>query len=181
MDNKKICDNLYALIQQTTDNGALNEYENKIKAIDKELDELFEQFTKAKNEEFIDRLNKKVSDLSELKKVYQTEFKKLQLLTKCNITKKQISDYIKSYIDLGNSTNIEDKQRFVDTFIDCVYVTDDNYTIYIRTDKNSDEKIELSNYNEDVEIILQNSQLDNGSYNKGLGQPSKNPYKIGVF
>jgi len=173
MDNKKICDNIYELIQQTTDNGALIDYENKIKDVDTQLDELFEQFTRTKNEELIDRLNKKVSDLSELKKVYQAELRKLQLLTKSNITKKEISDYIKKYIDLGNSNNIEDKQRFVDTFIDCVYVTDDNYTIYIRTDKNSDEKIELSNYNEDVDFILQNSQLDNGSYNKGLGQPNE--------
>ena len=171
MDNKKICDNIYELIQQTTDNSSLIDYENKTKDVDTQLDELFEQFTRTKNEELIDRLNKKVSDLSELKKVYQAELRKIQLLTKCNITKKEISEYIKKYIDLGSSDKIEDKQRFVDTFIDCIYVTDDNYTIYIRTDKNSDTKIELSNYNEDVDFILQNSKLEDGSYNKGIGQP----------
>lgn len=88
MDNKKLCDNIYELMIRSADTTSIDDYTNKIKKIDEELDSLFVQFTKTTNEEILNRLNETVNDLTELKKVYKKELSKITLISKTNITKK---------------------------------------------------------------------------------------------
>lgn len=180
---KVLSDNLYILLQDITKETNIEEYENKIKDIDKELDNIFELFTKAKQPELIDRLNKKVEDLSETKLTYQKELQKMKIFAKSQITKKEISEYVKEYVNLGKSERIEDKEKFVNAFINRVYITDDKYLIYINNDDNSDEDIDFDTFNEDVSNILQNSGLTQSSYSERDGQPSgtqlNHPYKCG--
>lgn len=92
-------------------------------------------------------------------------------------------NHIQEYIKLGESKDIEDKQKFIDTFVKCIYVCDDYYTIYLKTDQDDNEAITLENPNQNVDEILENRELPECSYSEPNGQPNltqlNHPYKYG--
>ena len=108
----------------------INEYKAKIKEIDKQLDNITNQFIATKNQKILERLNKHADDLTELQETYEKQIKKITLATSIKHTKEDIKDYLNTLI-FKNEEDIQDKQRLIDTFVNSIYVFDDYYNIYI--------------------------------------------------
>lgn len=123
-----IADKLVKEYDNNINSLKIKEYEAKIKEIEKQFDNITKQFIATTNQNIIDRLNKQADDLSELKENYQIQIKKLTLATSIRHSKEDIIEYLKMLVS-GNDE--EDKQKLIDTFVNCIYVFDDYTNVYI--------------------------------------------------
>ena len=171
------------LLNSTTEDCRIKEYEQKIKKVNKDIDGVFNQFRIAKSKVLIDKLNQEADELNELKLLYEKELKKIKKLALVKLSKNEISSYLESFIALGNSEDFDEKEKFINTFINAIYLYNNKTYIYLN---NEDEQIKSTigyeTFKEDENLIVElkneeNYYYDNNSKNgsdiKPLGLPSE--------
>ena len=127
---ESIADEVLKEYEKNLNSLKIQEYENKIKAIDKQFDDITAQFIATRNQNVIDRLNKQADDLTELQETYKEQLQKLKLANCVKHDKKDIIEYLKLFI-YGDTETAEEKQRLINTFVNSIYVFDDYYNINI--------------------------------------------------
>ena len=107
----------------------LQEIENRLQAIENELDEQFKRFSEASNAEIRKRIDKECDSLSEEKQLLKKETQRLKLVLKTGKTKEDILAFFKEYI-AGKSDDIKFGEKLINNFIDKIFVFDDKIVIY---------------------------------------------------
>ena len=126
--------NVYELINATTDDYRIKDYEQKIKKVDKEIDGIVEKFKFASSKILLEKLNKQIEELTELQELYKKELNKIKRLATVKFTKKEIANFVDNFINLANSDDIDEKEKFVNTFINVIYLFNDRTFIYLNND-----------------------------------------------
>ena len=127
---EEIADNIAKEYDNNLNNLKIKEYEQKLKEIDKQLDNITSQFIATKNKNILARLNQQADDLTELQENYTNQIKKITLATSVKHTKEYIIKYLKAFIYF-NDDSTKDRQKLIDTFVNSIYVFDDYFNIYI--------------------------------------------------
>jgi len=186
-DKTRIVNMVYDTLNSTAEDFRIKDYENRIKKVDKDIDEVFNQFRIAKSQVLIDKLNKEADELTELKEIYTKELRKIKKLAMVKLSKKEVEKYVETYIELGKSEDIEEKQKFVNTFINVVYIYNNRTLIYLNTDADEinssisyeDSKKDLDYYFENRNV--QNYYYDNNSKNGSDIKTCGLPILISIF
>ena len=190
-NKKEYVEKLWNLINSTTDDCRIKEYEYKIKKVDKDIDSVFNQFRIAKSKVLIDKLNQQADELSELKELYEKELKKIKKLALVKLSKREVTSYLENFIALGESDNIDEKERFINTFINVIFLYNNKTFVYLNND-NEDIKsiIEFEIFKQDEKYINEykiqkNYYYDNNSKNGSdiisSGLPNKSKAKRLAF
>jgi len=173
LNNKKdYVDRVFDLINETTNDYRISDYESKIKKVDKEIDDIVERFKNAKSQIVFDKLNQQADELNELKTLYEKELNKIKKLTKVKFTKKDISAFIDKLIDLGKSDNIDEREIFVNTCINVVYVFNDRTFIYLNNDNEINTQIPFEQMQNHKKTFFENKHLLNYYYDNNSNKCS---------
>lgn len=108
----------------------ITRYENKIEALNKEIDKCIDLMIASDDEIIIEKLKQKSKDLSIQKTDLTEQIKKLQIACKIkHKTKEDIIAHLKLFIR-GNELDTDTQKRIIHTFINSVYIYDDKIIIY---------------------------------------------------
>lgn len=128
-DIKEIAKNIYAQYNNNNTNQMIKSYEVQIREIDNELDKLFNSFVNISNDDLKQRLNDKADSLSIQKKDIEAEINKLKLIQQLQHSEQDIVDILNLYVE-GDVLDVEYQKKIIDTFLNAVYVYDDNFVCY---------------------------------------------------
>ena len=186
-DKRNYVDAVWKLINDTTDDCRIKEYEQKIKKVNKDIDGVFNQFKIAKSKVLIDKLNQEADELNELKELYENELKKIKKLALVKLSKRDIMSFLEDFIALGKSEDVYEKEKFVNTFINVIYLYNNKTYIYLN---NEDEEIKsnigFETFKEDEKLIVElendeNYYYDNNSKKGSDIKSSGLPDLISIF
>lgn len=107
----------------------IQELENKIKRIDRELDNIFNKFLKTDSVEMQKRLNEQANSYELQKQDIEQEIKKLKLTQTIIHTKEEVKVILNHYLKY-NKDDLTFKKKIINGFINSVYVYDDKLVVY---------------------------------------------------
>ena len=112
----------------------IKEYEKQIIKIEKELDKVFDMFYKAENNNaLIERLKQKSSDLELQRKDIEEEIRKLKLLkSTATVNRDELVELLK-LITVESIESEEDLKKFVDCYVNSVFVFNNMFVVYFNT------------------------------------------------
>jgi len=186
-NKKEYVEKVWNLINSTTDDCRIKEYEQKIKKVNKDIDAVFEKFKIAKSQVLVDKLNQEAEELNELKQLYEKELNKIKKLALVKLSKREVTSYLENFIALGKSEDLVEKERFINTFINVIYLYNNKTYIYLNND---DEEIKstigFETFKDDEKLIVElknkeNYYYDNNSKNGSDIKPFGLPLLISIF
>lgn len=146
----------------------IEEYEQKIKHIEHELDKCFDLFYKAENKELQKRMNEKADSLTIQKQDLKNELSKLKLGSTIKHNKDEIINLLSIYLE-GNIESIDFQRKIINNFVNSVYLFDDKIAIYYNlftNDKLPYEKV-LQNIEENEQgVRISNDMVHHNIKNK---------------
>lgn len=173
---EKIATEVYEQYNKKNIDLQLKELNDQLIKIERELDKCFETFYNAENKDIQKRMNEKADSLSLQKEDINTEIKKITMLQKLQHSKQDIIDLLKVYVDGDINDSIYQK-RLIDKFINCVYVFDDDFTIYF----NLFEKIPKHSFEEVLQDLVKHGVLISNGTVHHIMQYKNSCYKLMFF
>ncbi len=126
---KDVALNLYKAYLEQDIQKQIDEYDNRIKSVDKEIDSFCDKIIKVKRIEVMRKYEARVDELAELKEDLKAEYNKLLIRARLTRTQEDIENSLKLLIR-GDELGIDYQKRIIDAFVDKVYIFDDKFIMY---------------------------------------------------
>ena len=128
---KRIAESLVKAYSNNSILTKITDLENKIRATDRELDKCVDILMKMTSEEIIKRINVQAKELEIQKTEYKQELAKLKLVATQTYTVEDVLEFLSEFIQKGNETELEYRQRIIKGLVIQFSFTTTNYTSHM--------------------------------------------------